>query len=179
MSRLIKVPAMGHSLDRSYKIFSLHEHFILQKIHVFLFDLALVLTRTATRGDHFAYQVHRQPVALKSLIVETEEGGKLSGSFRGSLLSSDKGKSKTFSPPWFDNWFNIICPRQYVVGRRLSLNGVFKTDWMMTEVKGSCKSLLIQLFVIMITIEEKGGWLKKLFFYLYFKVKSFFQDRFS
>ena len=66
----------------------------MQKLQVFLFDRALVLTRNATRGgDKLVYQVYRHPVALKDLVVETEEGSKLSGSFRGGLLSSDKGTS--------------------------------------------------------------------------------------
>ena len=65
--------------------------FFLQKLQVFLFDHALVLTRNATRDDKLTYQVYRQPLPLKTMIVETEEGGKLSGSLRGGILSSDKG----------------------------------------------------------------------------------------
>ncbi|CAK8689367.1 unnamed protein product [Clavelina lepadiformis] len=62
------------------------------KLHVLLFDLVLVLTRNATRGDKLTYQVYRQPLPLRSLTVETEETGKLSGSFRGGILNSDKAK---------------------------------------------------------------------------------------
>ena len=71
----------------------------LQKLQVFLFDHALVLTRNATRGDKITYQVYqvyRQPLPLKTLVVETEEGGKLSGSFRGGLLSGDKGTKLSY-----------------------------------------------------------------------------------
>ena len=74
---------------------------VLQKLHVLLFDLVLVLTRNATRGDKLTYQVYRQPLPLRSLTVETEETGKLSGSFRGGILNSDKG--------WLSNRQFILC----------------------------------------------------------------------
>ncbi|XP_018668324.2 uncharacterized protein LOC100175479 [Ciona intestinalis] len=61
------------------------------KLHVFLFDLVLVLARNVTRNDK-SYQVYRRPIPLSHLIIEGDEGGRMSGSFRGGILSGDKAK---------------------------------------------------------------------------------------
>uniref|UniRef100_H2YJV2 DH domain-containing protein n=1 Tax=Ciona savignyi TaxID=51511 RepID=H2YJV2_CIOSA len=61
------------------------------KLQVFLFDRVLVLARNVTRHDK-SYQVYRQPLALSSAVIEPDEGGRLSGSFRGGILSGDKAK---------------------------------------------------------------------------------------
>ena len=58
----------------------------------------MILTRNATRGGKLTYQVYRQPLSLRSLVIEGEEGGKLSGSFRGGILGGDKGKFQRLSP---------------------------------------------------------------------------------
>ncbi|XP_039259087.2 uncharacterized protein LOC120335619 isoform X1 [Styela clava] len=62
------------------------------KMHVFLFEEAFVLTRQTTRSNKISYQVYRPPLPLRSLIVDANEGEKLSGSFRGGILSSEKVK---------------------------------------------------------------------------------------
>lgn len=66
-------------------------------MHVFLFEEALVLTRQTTRSNKVSYQVYRHPLPLRSLAVDVNEGEKLSGSFRGGILSSDKGTA-AFAP---------------------------------------------------------------------------------
>ena len=70
-----------------------------QRLHVFLFELALVLTRPPTREDReggHLYQVYRQPFpnALLNLedIPDTEAGG--GGTFRTAFTGgNDKGQS--------------------------------------------------------------------------------------
>ncbi|XP_078678395.1 rho guanine nucleotide exchange factor 3-like isoform X2 [Branchiostoma floridae x Branchiostoma belcheri] len=64
------------------------------KLHVFLFDEILVLTRPATRNDQLCYQVYRQPLPLSDLLVEDLTDGevRMGGSFRGALMTRDGGK---------------------------------------------------------------------------------------
>ncbi|CAH1265605.1 ARHGEF3 [Branchiostoma lanceolatum] len=64
------------------------------KLHVFLFDEILVLTRPATRNDQLCYQVYRQPLPLADLVVEDLSDGevRMGGSFRGALMTRDGGK---------------------------------------------------------------------------------------
>ncbi|KAI8504117.1 Rho guanine nucleotide exchange factor 3 [Branchiostoma belcheri] len=64
------------------------------KLHVFLFDEILVLTRPATRNDQLCYQVYRQPLPLSDLVVEDLTDGevRMGGSFRGALMTRDGGK---------------------------------------------------------------------------------------
>ncbi|XP_032810009.1 rho guanine nucleotide exchange factor 3-like [Petromyzon marinus] len=63
------------------------------KLHVFLFDEVLVLTRPGARGERSFYQVFRQPVPTAELRLEdiTEPGGR--GSFRGPFGPNDRGKN--------------------------------------------------------------------------------------
>ncbi|XP_036386929.1 rho guanine nucleotide exchange factor (GEF) 3, like isoform X1 [Megalops cyprinoides] len=69
-----------------------------QKLHVFLFELALVLTRPITqdRDSPVQFQVYRQPLPAAHLLLEDlpdgEGGG--GGSFRGAFISgNDKAKN--------------------------------------------------------------------------------------
>ena len=75
---------------------------------MFLFDLALVVSRNATRGEKLTYQVSRPPLPLKSVSIETDEGGKLSGSFKGGILISDK-TSKWSKPLITVVTLNFLC----------------------------------------------------------------------
>lgn len=73
----------------------------MQKLHVFLFELALVLTRAVTqdREGGVQFQVYRQPLPTAHLLLEDlpdgEGGG--GGSFRGAFTTAtDKGTSCAF-----------------------------------------------------------------------------------
>ncbi|XP_064398733.1 neuroepithelial cell-transforming gene 1 protein-like [Halichondria panicea] len=56
------------------------------KLHVFLLDKALVLTRPSSRTGTLLYQVWRQPIPMSSLLVESlaDGDGRVGGSFRGT-----------------------------------------------------------------------------------------------
>ncbi|CAI8048008.1 Neuroepithelial cell-transforming gene 1 protein [Geodia barretti] len=98
------------------------------KLHVFLLDEALVLTRPSTRSSALAYQVYRQPIPVASLEVEDVADGDTkisSGSFRGTLRASGGSGSK--------NLIKVSC-RDPTVSRHshtLQANGDFdKKAWL-------------------------------------------------
>ncbi|XP_041459914.1 rho guanine nucleotide exchange factor 3-like [Lytechinus variegatus] len=57
------------------------------KLHVFLFEDILVVTRQTTRNNRKCYQVYRQPIPVRTMALEDIPEGevKRSGSFRGAL----------------------------------------------------------------------------------------------
>nr|XP_054751935.1 rho guanine nucleotide exchange factor 3-like [Lytechinus pictus] len=57
------------------------------KLHVFLFEDILVVTRQITRNNRKCYQVYRQPIPVRTMALEDIPEGevKRSGSFRGAL----------------------------------------------------------------------------------------------
>ncbi|NXA07823.1 ARHG8 protein, partial [Sapayoa aenigma] len=65
------------------------------KLHVFLFQDILVLTRPVTRNERQAFQVYRQPIPVQELLLEDLQDGdvKMGGSFRGAFGNSDKAKN--------------------------------------------------------------------------------------
>lgn len=65
------------------------------KLYVFLFQEILVLTRPVSRNDRQCYQVYRQPMPVKDLLLEDLQDGdtKMGGSFRGAFTNSDKAKN--------------------------------------------------------------------------------------
>ncbi|XP_062383724.1 neuroepithelial cell-transforming gene 1 protein isoform X2 [Sardina pilchardus] len=65
------------------------------KLHVFLFNEVLVLTRPVTRNDRHGYQVYRQPIPLRDMILEDLQDGdvRMGGSFRGAFTNSEKAKN--------------------------------------------------------------------------------------
>ncbi|XP_062928757.1 neuroepithelial cell-transforming gene 1 protein isoform X2 [Mobula hypostoma] len=65
------------------------------KLYVFLFQEVLVLTRPVCRNDRQCYQVYRQPMPVKDLLLEDLQDGdtKMGGSFRGAFSNSDKAKN--------------------------------------------------------------------------------------
>ncbi|MEQ2161477.1 hypothetical protein GOODEAATRI_009980 [Goodea atripinnis] len=67
---------------------------VLQRLHVFLFSELLVLTRPVTRNDRSCFQVYRQPIAVRDLVLEDLQDGeiRLGGSFRGAFTNGEKGK---------------------------------------------------------------------------------------
>ena len=62
-----------------------------QKLHVFLFDKVLVLSRTSMRTGESRYQIHRTPIPVSELLLETEGDGK-HGSFRSGLTQGHSCK---------------------------------------------------------------------------------------
>ncbi|XP_064415012.1 rho guanine nucleotide exchange factor 3 [Latimeria chalumnae] len=68
-----------------------------QKLHVFLFEAVLVVTRPVTQNDQLAYQVYRQPIPVNDLILEDLPDGevRLGGSIRGAFTTSNE-RAKNF-----------------------------------------------------------------------------------
>ncbi|XP_065898075.1 neuroepithelial cell-transforming gene 1 protein-like [Dysidea avara] len=66
------------------------------KLQVFLFDKALVLTRTTTRRNYLTYQVYRNPIPIEHLLLEDIADGdaRIGGSFRGALSMASANTSK-------------------------------------------------------------------------------------
>lgn len=65
---------------------------LLQKLHVFLFEDILVVTRIATRNGVKGYQLTRLPIPVQSLNLEDVPEGELrTGSFRGAFSSNQTG----------------------------------------------------------------------------------------
>uniref|UniRef100_K7E3R2 DH domain-containing protein n=1 Tax=Monodelphis domestica TaxID=13616 RepID=K7E3R2_MONDO len=63
------------------------------KLYIFLFQDILVLTRPVIRNERHSYQVYRQPIPVKELVLEDLQDGdvRMGGSFRGAFSNSDKG----------------------------------------------------------------------------------------
>lgn len=61
------------------------------KLHVFLFEKILVLTRLSTRTGQPKYQIHRNPLPVKDLHLQTQGEGK-HGSFRTALSTGNNLK---------------------------------------------------------------------------------------
>lgn len=64
---------------------------MLQKLQVFLFDRILVLSRPSMRTGEWRYQIHRTPIPVSELLLETEGDGK-HGSFRQGLSQGHSSK---------------------------------------------------------------------------------------
>ncbi|KAK2832240.1 hypothetical protein Q7C36_015702 [Tachysurus vachellii] len=65
------------------------------KLHVFLFNEVLVLTRPVVRNERQCFQVYRQPIPVQDLVLEDLQDGdvRMGGSFRGAFSNSDKAKN--------------------------------------------------------------------------------------
>ncbi|XP_041954574.1 rho guanine nucleotide exchange factor (GEF) 3, like isoform X1 [Alosa sapidissima] len=65
------------------------------KLHVFLFELVLVLTRPQVSEGTIQFQVYRQPLPAANLTLEDIPDGEAgsSGSFRGAFTGNDKVKN--------------------------------------------------------------------------------------
>ena len=57
----------------------------LQKLHGFLFEKVMVLTRPASRAGQLRYQVYRQPLILDRLALEDVKDGQKMGSFKSTF----------------------------------------------------------------------------------------------
>lgn len=62
---------------------------------MFLFTELLVLTRSVTRNERQCFQVYRQPIPVRDLVLEDLQDGdvRMGGSFRGAFSNVDKGKA--------------------------------------------------------------------------------------
>ncbi|XP_068452818.1 rho guanine nucleotide exchange factor (GEF) 3, like isoform X2 [Clinocottus analis] len=107
-----------------------------QRLHVFLFELALVLTRPGDREGAQVFQVYRQPLPTASINLEEIPDGEAGGGgpFRGAFTGgndkvkncfrvSSRGRSK--APPYslqandsFSKQQWITCLRQAIVRSR-------------------------------------------------------------
>ncbi|XP_073455875.1 rho guanine nucleotide exchange factor 3-like isoform X2 [Aquarana catesbeiana] len=68
-----------------------------QRLHVFLFESVLVLTRLVTHNDQPQFQVYRQPIPLPELVLEDLPDGevRVGGSIRGAFTAASE-RAKNF-----------------------------------------------------------------------------------
>ena len=71
-----------------------------QKLHVFLFQEVLVITRAVTHNEQLCYQLYRQPIPMKDLLLEDLQDGevRLGGSLRGAFSNNER--STDGCPSW-------------------------------------------------------------------------------
>uniref|UniRef100_A0A673YVK0 Rho guanine nucleotide exchange factor 3 n=1 Tax=Salmo trutta TaxID=8032 RepID=A0A673YVK0_SALTR len=65
------------------------------KLHVFLFQDVLVITRTITHSEQLHYQLYRQPIPVRELQWEDLQDGeiRLGGSIRGAFSNNERTKN--------------------------------------------------------------------------------------
>ncbi|XP_053324674.1 rho guanine nucleotide exchange factor 3 isoform X2 [Spea bombifrons] len=65
------------------------------KFHVFLFQDVLAITRTITQNEKPYYQLYRQPIPVRDLVVEDLQDGevRLAGSLRGAFSNNERIKN--------------------------------------------------------------------------------------
>ncbi|XP_062400800.1 rho guanine nucleotide exchange factor 3 isoform X2 [Sardina pilchardus] len=65
------------------------------KLHVFLFQEVLVITRAITQSEQLCYQLYRQPIPVHVLEYEDLQDGeiRLGGSIRGAFSNNDRSKN--------------------------------------------------------------------------------------
>lgn len=66
----------------------------LQKLHVFLFQDVLVITRTITHSEQLHYQLYHQPIPVRELQWEDLQDGviRLGGSIRGAFSNNERSE---------------------------------------------------------------------------------------
>ncbi|XP_069503678.1 rho guanine nucleotide exchange factor 3-like isoform X2 [Ambystoma mexicanum] len=107
-----------------------------QRLHVFLFEAVLVITRPLTQNDQLCYQVYRQPIPVRDLLLEDLPDGevRLGGSIRGAFTNNNERAKNFFRVSFRDRTrgqshtlqandsFNkqqwISCLRSTIVGYR-------------------------------------------------------------
>ncbi|OWF55587.1 neuroepithelial cell-transforming gene 1 protein-like isoform X2 [Mizuhopecten yessoensis] len=107
------------------------------KLHIFLFDKVLVVTRTVNQGGHQCFQVYRQPIPIEELILTDLKDGEVKmGSFRKtfgsgqttknvfrlSFQDSNKGQSHTLTAT------DEHDKRQWLQSIQKTLNGVRREE---------------------------------------------------
>ncbi|KAM6256349.1 rho guanine nucleotide exchange factor 3 isoform 2-T2 [Porphyrio hochstetteri] len=65
------------------------------KLHVFLFEEVLVITRAITHNEQLCYQLYRQPIPVRDLVLEDLQDGevRLGGSIRGAFSNNERIKN--------------------------------------------------------------------------------------
>ncbi|XP_069062563.1 rho guanine nucleotide exchange factor 3 isoform X2 [Pleurodeles waltl] len=65
------------------------------KLHVFLFQEVLVITRMLTQNEQLYYQLYRQPIPVKDLMLEDLQDGevRVGGSIRGAFSNNERIKN--------------------------------------------------------------------------------------
>ncbi|XP_061218475.1 rho guanine nucleotide exchange factor 3 isoform X4 [Neopsephotus bourkii] len=65
------------------------------KLHVFLFEEVLVITRAITHNEQLWYQLYRQPIPVRELVLEDLQDGevRLGGSIRGAFSNNERIKN--------------------------------------------------------------------------------------
>uniref|UniRef100_V9KDK6 Rho guanine nucleotide exchange factor 3 n=1 Tax=Callorhinchus milii TaxID=7868 RepID=V9KDK6_CALMI len=65
------------------------------KLHVFLFQEVLVITRAVTCNDQLCYQLYRQPIPVRDLVLADLQDGevRLGGSIRGAFSNNERTKN--------------------------------------------------------------------------------------
>ncbi|KFU83778.1 Rho guanine nucleotide exchange factor 3 [Chaetura pelagica] len=65
------------------------------KLHVFLFEEVLVITRAITHNEQLCYQLYRQPIPVRELVLEDLQDGevRLGGSLRGAFSNNERIKN--------------------------------------------------------------------------------------
>ncbi|NWS43578.1 ARHG3 factor, partial [Probosciger aterrimus] len=65
------------------------------KLHVFLFEEVLVVTRAITHNEQLCYQLYRQPIPVRELVLEDLQDGevRLGGSIRGAFSNNERIKN--------------------------------------------------------------------------------------
>lgn len=68
---------------------------LLQKLHVFLFQDVLVITRAITQNEQLWYQLYRQPIPVRDLEWEDLQDGEMrvGGSIRGAFSNNERSES--------------------------------------------------------------------------------------
>ncbi|XP_053328894.1 rho guanine nucleotide exchange factor 3-like isoform X2 [Spea bombifrons] len=68
-----------------------------QRLHVFLFEKVLVVTRPVSQNDQLQFQVYRQPIPLLELVLEDLPDGevRIGGSIRGAFTPTNE-RAKNF-----------------------------------------------------------------------------------
>ena len=66
-----------------------------QKLHVFLFQEVLVITRAVTHNEQLCYQLYQQPIPMNDLLLEDLQDGevRLGGSLRGAFSNNERIKN--------------------------------------------------------------------------------------
>ncbi|XP_068104898.1 rho guanine nucleotide exchange factor 3-like [Hyperolius riggenbachi] len=69
-----------------------------QRLHVFLFENILVITRLVTNNDQPQFQVYRQPIPLTELVLEDLPDGeaRVGGSIRGAFTAANERAKNCF-----------------------------------------------------------------------------------
>ncbi|XP_030049841.1 rho guanine nucleotide exchange factor 3 isoform X1 [Microcaecilia unicolor] len=96
-----------------------------QRLHVFLFEAVLVITRPLSREEQLCYQVYRQPIPVQDLVLEDLPDGevRLGGSIRGAFITGNE-RAK--------NFFRVsFCERSRGQSHTLQANDAFnKQQWL-------------------------------------------------